>query len=274
MPTVVQVAVTTEATNLDLAHLNRASAAIQSQVANDFGPIWDVHATVDAFARLEDVPLGYWPVIVVQNIHSTTALGYHLDKKGQPFALVKLVEGWETTVSHETLEMLADPFGNRVFQAPSIKDPPRRVQYLCEVSDPSEAPDNGYSIHGLLVSDFYTPHYFDRVPRPDVQYSFTGAIKEPLQVLSGGYLTFFDPVDGHAWQKQFFGPEPKFVDLGEFEAKGSLREYVDRHTPRPERVDGYATDAEPLTAARDVRGGVEESAAARATELREFIKTL
>jgi hypothetical protein len=274
METVVQVAVTTEATNLDVADLSRCSAAIQSQVANDFGPIWNVNATVDAFAQLDQVPLGYWPVIVLEDIHDDGALGFHVDKKGQPFALVKLVEGWETTVSHETLEMLADPYGNRVFQAPSLKDRHRRVQYLCEVCDPSEAPDYGYTVHGLLVSDFYTPRFFDRVPQHNVRYSFTGAIERPLEVKPGGYLTWFDPVDGHAWQQQYFGSQPEFVDLGAYEPTRSLREFVDRQTQRPERVEGYAADAAPLTAARDTRGGIEESASARAQELRDYIKTL
>jgi hypothetical protein len=40
------------------------SAAIQKQISRDFGPMWNVEATVDAFKKLEDVPIGYWHVLL------------------------------------------------------------------------------------------------------------------------------------------------------------------------------------------------------------------
>jgi len=41
-----------------LAHLAPVSAAIQKQISRDFGPMWNVEATIDAFDKLEDVPIG------------------------------------------------------------------------------------------------------------------------------------------------------------------------------------------------------------------------
>ena len=172
---VVHVALVSLAQGISLFEVSRASAAIQKQVTRDFGPCWGVQATVDAFGRLEDVPLGYWPVVVLEDIHAN-ALGYHVDKHGQPYALVKHTTGWELTASHETLEMLADPFGNRVVAARSIKRGQGRVQYLVEVCDPCEGAQFAYTVNGVLVSDFYTPHFFDPVRDPAVRYSFTGAI--------------------------------------------------------------------------------------------------
>ena len=78
-------------------------------------------ATVDAFARLEDVPLGYWRMVVKDNI-GFNAAGIHLDKDNQPFALITAspdIDAWALTASHETLEMLVDPFGNRVMAGDS-----------------------------------------------------------------------------------------------------------------------------------------------------------
>ena len=49
---------------LSSSDVTRVAAALQKQVARDFGPQWDVKATVDAFATLDDVPLGYWPILV------------------------------------------------------------------------------------------------------------------------------------------------------------------------------------------------------------------
>jgi len=47
------VSITKEVT---LAHLAPVSAAIQKQISRDFGPMWNVEATVDALDKLEDVP--------------------------------------------------------------------------------------------------------------------------------------------------------------------------------------------------------------------------
>jgi hypothetical protein len=166
------------------------AAAIQKQAARDLSPIWEINATVDVFARLEDVPVGYWSVIVRDDIQDASAAGIHEDENGQPFALVTSsadINVWSITASHEALEMLVDPSGNRLVAADS-KAQGRRVNYLVEVCDPSEAAEHAYSCNGILVSDFYTPNYFDPVKAGGVRYSFTGALTEPLQVLRGGFL--------------------------------------------------------------------------------------
>jgi hypothetical protein len=48
-------------------------------------PSSSVDATIDAFARQEDVPLGYWSIPVVDTFDEG---GQHRDRKNQPFALV------------------------------------------------------------------------------------------------------------------------------------------------------------------------------------------
>src|SRR5215831_6401144 len=93
--------------------VTKVAAALSKQVERDFGPIWDRYATVDAFVRLEDVPIDYWPIIVMKNVQS--AAGYHEDSDGQPFAVVEFEkENWSLRASHELLEMIADPFGRRM----------------------------------------------------------------------------------------------------------------------------------------------------------------
>ena len=176
------VAVVSEVAQISASELTRVSAALQKQVARDFGPAWGVHATVSAFTRLEDVPVGYWPIIVQADIHTDGAAGVHEDKNGQPFALVQYEPGWGLTASHECLEMLADPFGNRLIAGPSVKKGQGRVEYLVEVCDPSEDASFAYTVNGVLVSDFYTPQYFDPAKSSGARYSFTGAIKKPRGV--------------------------------------------------------------------------------------------
>ena len=86
----VQVALVSQTSSVSLGELVKVSAALQKQVSRDFAPIWKVNATVDSFATLGDVPLGYWPVILRDDVAKNyQAAGIHLDKSGQPFALVQ-----------------------------------------------------------------------------------------------------------------------------------------------------------------------------------------
>jgi hypothetical protein len=106
---------------LPLSQLSKAAAALQKQVVRDFGPIWEVQATVDAFSSLEDVPLGYWPILIGKE--GQGGGGVHLDQDNQPYALVDFTPEWTITTSHECLEMLADPFGNRLVAGDSLTCP-------------------------------------------------------------------------------------------------------------------------------------------------------
>src|SRR5438552_94485 len=116
-----QVALVSQVPQLGLTEVTAVSAALQRQVTRDFGPIWEVAATVDAFDSLRHVPPGYWPIVVKRNIGFDGAAGIHLDRNGQPFALVQFSDNWSLTASHECLEMLADPFGNRLIPGQSPK---------------------------------------------------------------------------------------------------------------------------------------------------------
>ncbi len=271
MQFIQQMALVSEVEQISESELARASAALQKQLSRDFGPIWDVEATIDAFARLEDVPLAYWPILVQTDIH-VDAAGIHLDKNGQPFALVQYSNQWTLTASHEMLEMSADPFGNRLVSCASIKEDQGRVEYLVEVADPSEAAEFAYRTNGVLVSDFYTPHFFDPETTEGTRYSFGGHISEPRQVLRGGYLSWHDPPSDHWWQQLWFGEEPEFSDLGVIDAsRGSLRAQIDRRTPVPQVVEDLPEEAPALVATRRAAQAMEQSTGARAEKLRTQI---
>jgi hypothetical protein len=230
-----QLALVSQSAQISSAEVRKVSAAIQKQASRDLAPIWEISATVDSFDTLEDVPVGYWPIIVMDNIQTPGAEGVHEDKNGQPFALVTAeatLDRWSLTASHEALEMLVDPFGNRQVAGDSPKANQGRVSFLVEVADPSEAADFAYSSNGVLVSDFYTPHFFDPMVASGVRYSFTGAITAPRKVLKGGYLSWLEPVSGHWWQEVWFDAAPSFRDLGPVDGKasGNIRAAIDRMT--------------------------------------------
>ena len=249
-----QLALVAETDAVSFDDVARVSAALQKQVMRDLSPIWNLRATVDPFAKLEDVPIGYWPMIIRDDI-GFDAAGIHLDQDGQPFALISSGDEWSLTASHECLEMLADPFGDRLVPGDSPNPDQGRVEFLVEVCDPSEASEFGYTVNGFLLSDFYTPAFFDPVVASGVRYSFTGALSEPRQVLKGGYLSWHDPVTDEWWQETWFsGAQSIFRSLGRLSRKdGSFRSQIDRITTResaePMKVSATAARSAGLTAA-------------------------
>jgi hypothetical protein len=212
------------------------SAALQKQATRDLGPVWDVSATVDAFEQLGQVPVGTWPIIIGGRV-PPGAGGFHTDQNGQPLALVRAsadVNVLCQTCSHEMIEMLVDPFGSRFVPGDSPMPDQGRVNFLLEACDPSEGAQFGYTVNNLLVSDFYTPHYFDPVQSSGVRYSFTGAITEPRQVLQGGYLSWQEPISRHFFQERRIDTDvPDFEDLGiPADANQTPREFIDRASDR------------------------------------------
>jgi hypothetical protein len=256
--------------------LSQVAAAIQKQVSRDFAPLWDVDATVDDFAQLKDLPLDYWPVILVDDDDRipASATGVHLDKQGQPFALIRVTEGWGMTTSHEVLEMLADPSGNKKIAGDSPAQDQGRVEFLVEVCDPCEAADFGYTINGFLMSDFYTKQYFDPVKSAGVRYSFTGAITDPRQVLPGGYLSWRDPTVDEWFQLKFFGDAPEIVSLGKLTLAGSLRATIERISNAESAARMIKDKKLVAAAARNFDANVDPSSVARAKELMKQIEQI
>jgi hypothetical protein len=234
-PLVKHLALISESNLISTGDIMKVSAALQKQCVRDLAPIWQTSATVDAFENLEDIPLDYWPMIVRDDI-GFNAAGIHLDRNGQPFALISSsddIDVWSLTASHETLEMLVDPFGDRQVAGDSIKSGQGRVNYLVEVCDPPEDASFAYTVNGVLVSDFYTPSFFDPLAAPGVRYSFTGALDGPRRILRGGYVSWVDLATNVWWQQTWFrGDAPAYRELGVLEAGKSIRSQIDRITSK------------------------------------------
>jgi len=279
------VALVSESPSVSFADLTQVAAAMQKQVTRDFGPLWQVNATVDAFDRLESVPIDYWPVILMDDIQEPGAAGYHTDDQGQPFALVQVDDSWPLTVSHETLEMLADPFGNRTIAgapppgSPAPVNTLKRVSYLVEVCDPCEAGQFGYTVNGILLSDFITHHYYDPKKKSSADYSFEGNITAPHQVIEGGYVSFGNPVDNHWYQIIVENGVEQLRDLGVISSSSgkSLREMVDHMVREAKRKEHYRT--KPAAAAKAAAAGAglspfADTTKVKAQSLRKFVKGL
>ncbi len=261
MPTIRHLALVRDTSRVDSADLTRTAAALQRQVLEDFQPVWRRGATVDAFLKLEDVPVDYWPIIVRDDI-PYDAQGIHLDNEYGPYSLLLWDEGWSLTASHECLEMLADPYGNRTRAGASPKSGQGEVRFLVEVCDPSEAESFAYERNGVAVSDFYFPSYFAAQTKSGEQYSFTRAIRRPRQVLRGGYLSW-KVSTGEWWQQTWFGTSAKFINLGAKPRDLPPRRFTDGTTTVPKKFMA-ARRRRALTGAARENGSAAKAKALRA----------
>jgi hypothetical protein len=276
-----QVALVSDTRLVNFSDLSTVAAALQKQATRDFGPLWQVSPTVSAFDALESVPVDYWPVIIRDDIDQPGAAGYHTDDNGQPFSLVQADDQWQLTASHETLEMLADPFGNRTVagspppQAPSPLSALSRVVYLVEVCDPCEDAQFAYGVNGQQLSDFITPHYYDPNGATGTRYSFRGNIQSPHTVLENGYVSFGNPITSEWYQLVISNGQAQVRDLGKLSRNGrSLRETIDDLVRSVRKTEHYRIRKPLAASAARVVGAIAESSAARAKFLRGVIDRL
>ena len=222
---------------IDATLVQAVAAALNTQVTRDLPQFWNVQATVEYLPHAGKIPAGVWPVRLVNSLPPGEG-GFHLDKHNQPYAEVIATPAdasWSIDASHETLEMLVDPGGNRMQSSVAIEIVDGKIQdgtgqfnYLVEACDPCEANGYGYTLQGVLVSDFITPRFYDSQATPGTRYSFSGNLKAPRQILPGGYISWVNQ-ETDEWQQLLFvdpNQPPTIQTLGPATAR-SFREWID-----------------------------------------------
>ena len=141
--------------------------AINRQIAEDFAPYWSMGATLRLEGRSEKVPSklemqdlrGDAILYLWDQTDVADALGYHdQNARGIPYGFVfmelakKLGEPWSVTLSHEALELIADPEVNLLVMGPHPADPKKTVFHWYEMSDAVQ--DETYEIDQVKVSNF------------------------------------------------------------------------------------------------------------------------
>ncbi|MGY8681253.1 hypothetical protein Q2941_26180 [Bradyrhizobium sp. UFLA05-153] len=219
----ISVGIVSEVNELGTDELSRVAAALQKQVSRDLKPIWGVDAKIEAFKSLGAVPVGVWPMIIKKDIGVVGAAGIHLEKDSAPYSLVTYVPGdsqWAITASHELIDMLVDPSGNRMVSGPSPRasDQDRTVLFLVEPATPVEGSKHAYTIDGVMVSDFVTPEFYTAPKSQKSRYSFNGTAVEPRKIAIDGYVSWMDQ-QTNEWQQAiwFDGKEPQFRSLGKID---------------------------------------------------------
>lgn len=209
----IHVAVINESTLLSDADAEAALPALELQVTLDFSPHWGINAQLEWVSKGVQPPAGAWQLVLLDNSDQAGALGYHdVTAEGLPLGKVFVAADQQAgasvtvTMSHELLEMLADPEINLSVQTTNAQGGLRFIAY--EVGDPVEDDQYGYLIGQTKVSDFVTPLYFTDAPPPVAKLDFGGFVKQPYAVLAGGYLSYLDATSAQGWQ-QVFGRLPR-----------------------------------------------------------------
>ncbi len=252
-----------------------AAEALNVQVTRDLPQFWNIQATVSYRPDPKSVPQGMWPVQLVKSLPPGEG-GFHMTSHNQLYAKIIVTPGsdeWTIDASHEIVEMLVDPYGNRLQTSNAIgiaggriKDGTGKYEYLVEACDPCEANKYAYRIDGIMVSDFITPSFYDPDPTPNARYSFTGAIKSPREILPGGYISWVDPETDEMKQILWVDPTkpPQEKDLGPAPKNMSLREYVETKTYDLVRNERVAPKKAVIGARKEYRANLEAVARIRA----------
>lgn|SRR5215813_819776 len=178
------------------AHLKSILPALQKQISRHFEPIWGWGANLKFNVKRFDMQ-----VIIKDTAGKAGYLGYHI-KDGKPityiFAKDDIADSGEytSTLSHELLEMIADPNVNLYAIGKFRQNGKTRTGLFgLEVCDPVEA--NYYKINGVTVSDFVKPEWFEPDHKPgQMRMDYLGKIDAPFMLAEGGYADVFS---NHRW---------------------------------------------------------------------------
>ena len=203
---------------------------ITRQIYYDFEPYWNLRArlllstSTEAARHPEGALAGDAPIYLREwrdrpHLYrdSPYCFGFHDIEPSiqKPVGYVFVDDGdgnlrpdWSVSLSHEILELIANPHVNLRVRGPRPSFAPKSgeegvrtnfVYYHREVCDPVQEP---YTIDGLQVSNFVLPLYFFENGHLRERVDFLGPrtkMPKPLEsfgVNPGGYVPYFDPASG------------------------------------------------------------------------------
>ncbi len=190
------------------ADLLAAIRVVNEQIANDFVPYWNMPATLRLEGTRLDQPRANAAALLrgdaVLYVTSETGRndpeGFHeRNLRGVPYGVVysqisvETGDPWSVTLSHETLELIADPQGNNYIKGPSPHDPRKTVFYWFELCDAVSS--QTYEIGGVALQSFLLPAYFEP-PTPGARTNFLGLELPPFGIAPESYLGYYDPEKG------------------------------------------------------------------------------
>jgi hypothetical protein len=199
-------------TSIDDATFANVVAALSQQVSQDFQPEWgaaaqltparldlggggaSINSATDAIIYLGDSTDD--PTAGISGVY-----GYHSTNYSHiPYGFVFLNicaaygEDWSVTLSHEVLELLADPTAVLTVTGEYPPDSGTAVYYDLEVCDPTQG--DTYLINSIKVSNFVSRSYFG-MPGGSQATNFRNLALQPFGLRPGGYLQYEDGTGAH-----------------------------------------------------------------------------
>lgn len=178
-----QIALIAATTLVEPGEVSRCAAALQTQVSRDFAATWGMNAQL----RVTDTPTAEEEVLFLLD-DARQAEAHDPFPCERPWGFVFLRpcletgEAWQSVVSHELLEMLADPLihlavAGRYQEAPAL--------FAVEVCDPVAG--DGYEIDDVPLANFVLPSWFLARPlRDEILVDFLGRLSDPYTLTPTG----------------------------------------------------------------------------------------
>ena len=206
------ISVMNHSTDISPDELQHAIRAVNRQIDEDFAPYWGQPATL----RVETIgkagglrAMRGDAVLYLHDVPPASGLGMHDDSvSGIPtgYVFTKLREAtrlalpwvsWSVDLSHEALELVADPQLNLLVKGPHPKFR-REVFHYREIADPVQS--ETYDIDGVNVSNFVLPHYYNAQGVRKGRNDFLGNGVDAFRWTDQGYIGFWDPAVGRNGQ--------------------------------------------------------------------------
>lgn len=188
-------------TRIDDVEVLGAIRAVNRQIAEDFEPYWDLGGTL----RLADRGTRRLTADAIIHLH-VHGHDFHWSPSGIPEAhvftsLSTLAREsipwltWTNALSHEALELIADPQLNTLVQGPHPTRKGRTVFHYREVCDPVQS--ETYEIDGVTLCNFVLPHYYNSMGESGGRNDFLNTGLKAFRWNENGYIGFFDPGKGY-----------------------------------------------------------------------------
>jgi len=204
------ISIVNKSASVSNGELKRNLVALQEQITRDFESAWGWGANLKFDAKRFDMKL------IVRDHATGGDLGYHIEG-GKPVAYIFAKDDvkatgefkeYTSTLSHELLEMIADPSVNLYSAGPFRVNGVRRVGfYALEVCDPVQ--ENYYFIDGVRVQDFVLPEWFEQDHlKGAVKTDHMGVLDAPFTLAVGGYTEVFSKGRWHSLVGKKAHPKP------------------------------------------------------------------
>jgi len=200
-----RIQIINDSTHLKDDEIAAVLPAVQTQIHRDFAPVWGIDASLEFVEKKRQPDPGSWWITFLDYARHAGGEGNHfLTKAGLPFGRIfvqstkRVAQAWTSALSHELLELLADPDTNVVASKGTTKK--NSVWHAYEVCDPCADDSYGYKIDDVLVSDFVYPTWFQSFQK-GVQFDQQKLMTKPFQVLPLGYSVTY-----HMASKKAAGP--------------------------------------------------------------------